>query len=82
MRPGTAGNDRVAEQAGHLHSGAGRSRRETAVEGVHRALAALREATGIGTDTRIAVVDSQLPDLTPTVTRDDVVAQALAGAAS
>jgi len=74
---GTAGNDRVAEQLG-IYIKVIDERRETAVFGVRRAGAALREAIGLEADARIAVADAKLPELTPATTRDDVVALALA----
>jgi outer membrane protein TolC len=73
----TAGKDRVAEQI-TVYIKVVQGRREQAVEGVERALAALREATGLGPDAQIAVVGTELPDLTPEVSRDDIVGQALA----
>jgi len=71
----TAGKDRVAEQIG-VYIKVVRARRETAVEGVERALAALREAIGLDANAPIAVADAKLPALTPAVSRDDVLAQA------
>jgi outer membrane protein TolC len=72
----TAGKDRVAEQIA-VYVKVVQARREQAVEGVERALAALREATGLGPDAKIAVAESELPDLTPTANRDEIVALAL-----
>jgi outer membrane protein TolC len=72
----TAGKDRVAEQI-TVYIKVVQGRRETAQEGVERALAALREATGLGADACITVADTKLPDLTPAVCRDDVIALAL-----
>lgn len=71
----TAGKDRVAEQIA-VYIKVVRARRDTAVEGVERALAALREATGLDPNAPIAVADAKLPDLTPTVSRDEVLALA------
>src|SRR5207253_2074201 len=73
----TAGKDRVAQQIA-VYIKVVEGRRETAREGIERALAALREATGLGPDARIAVADAKLPDVAPQVSRDDVIALALA----
>jgi outer membrane protein TolC len=71
----TAGKDRVAEQIG-VYIKVVRARRDTAVEGVERALAALREATGLDANAAIAVADAKLPELAPAVSRDDILALA------
>jgi outer membrane protein TolC len=72
-----AGKDRVARQAA-VYIMAVEGRRETAREGVGRALAALREALGLPADACIDVADSRLPDLDVKVCREDVIALALA----
>jgi outer membrane protein TolC len=72
-----AGKERVARQAG-IFITAIEGRRETGVTGVGRALAALREAIGLPADAPIDVGDAGLPDLNPKVSREDVIAQALA----
>ena len=74
---GTAGNDRVAEQIG-IYIKVVEERRETAYVGARRAGAALREAIGLEPHAHVAVADARLPEMTPTVTHDDVLAQALA----
>jgi outer membrane protein TolC len=73
----TAGKDRVARQAG-VYITAVEGRRETAIAGVGRALAALREAVGLPADAPIDVADTRLPDLNVKVSRDEVIALALA----
>jgi outer membrane protein TolC len=52
-------------------------RRETAVEGYGRAIAALREAMGVGAETCFEVADSELRASTANVTKDEVVSLAL-----
>ncbi len=52
-------------------------RRETAVEGYGRAIAALREAMGVGPETCFEVADSELRGSTAKVTKEEVVALAL-----
>ncbi len=54
-----------------------RGRREEAVAGVERALAALREAMGVGPDCPVQVADTELPTPSAEVTREQVVALAL-----
>jgi outer membrane protein TolC len=71
-----AGKGYAARQAG-VYITAIEGRRETTRAGVSRAQAALREAIGLPADARIDVADTRLPDLTVTVSRDDVVAQAV-----
>jgi outer membrane protein TolC len=71
-----AGKERMARQA-VVYITAIEGRRETAVSGAARALAALREAIGLASDAAIDVADADLPDLSPKVTRDDVIALAL-----
>jgi outer membrane protein TolC len=56
-------------------------RREDAVEGVHRARAALREAMGVGTDFSVRLPDVSLDKILPghpTVDHDQIVALAVA----
>jgi outer membrane protein TolC len=72
-----AGKDRVARQAA-VYITAVEGRRETAVEGVGRALAALRESMGLPADACLDVADTSLPDLDVKVCREDVIALALA----
>jgi outer membrane protein TolC len=72
-----AGKERVARQA-NVFITAIEGRRETARSGVDRALAALREAIGLGPGAAIDVAAAELPDLNPKVVRDDVIALALA----
>src|SRR5260370_18523277 len=55
-----------------------RGRREEAVEGVERALSALREAMGVGCDFPIQLADTRLPRVNPAVDKDQMVALALA----
>jgi outer membrane protein TolC len=74
---GTAGKDRVARQA-NVYITAVEGRREVAAAGVSRALAALREAIGMPADTLIDVADAKLPELNVKVSRDEVVALAIA----
>jgi outer membrane protein TolC len=52
-------------------------RRETAREGYRRALAALREAMGVGPEVCFDLADSELPEVTPEVCREEIVALAL-----
>jgi len=72
-----AGKARMERQA-NVYIIAVEARRETALGGVNRALAALREAIGLPPDAAIDVADTQLPNLTVKVSRDEVIAQALA----
>jgi outer membrane protein TolC len=55
-----------------------RARREEAVQGYQRALAALREAMGVGPDCCLQLADSTLPAINPPVCRADVISLALA----
>jgi outer membrane protein TolC len=55
-----------------------KGRREEAVEGVERALSALREAMGVGCDFQLKVADTRLPRINPTVCKEQVVALAVA----
>jgi outer membrane protein TolC len=54
------------------------ARSEEAKQGEQRALAALREALGLGPDCVVVVPRRGLPDIRATLTRDEVVAAALA----
>ena len=72
-----AGKDRMAKQA-DVYITAIEGRRETTLTGAARALAALREAIGLPADADIDVADTSLPDLNVKLSRDDVIAQALA----
>jgi outer membrane protein TolC len=71
-----AGKERIGRQA-NVFITAIEGRRETAVAGVNRGLAALREAIGLPADTLIDVSDAALPDLNLKVSRDDVIALTL-----
>jgi outer membrane protein TolC len=53
-------------------------RREEARTGVERALAALREAIGVGPESMIDIATERLPDVPASVSRDEVIALALA----
>jgi outer membrane protein TolC len=72
-----AGKARMERQA-NVYISAVEGRRETALAGATRALAALREAIGLPPDAAIEVADTQMPDINVMVSRDDVIAQALA----
>lgn len=52
-------------------------RREEASQGLHRALAALREAMGVGPDFCFTVVEDALPTLDPAVCREEIIRLAL-----
>jgi outer membrane protein TolC len=56
----------------------GKGRREEAVEGVERALSALREAMGVGCDYPVKLATNALPRVTAVVDKEQVVASALA----
>ncbi len=73
----TAGKDRVARQA-NVYITAVEGRRETARTGVPRSLAALREAIGLPPDAAIDVADARLPNLEVKLSREEVIALALA----
>jgi outer membrane protein TolC len=53
-------------------------RRVQAAEGVGRALAALREAIGLGPDCCVDVPSGALPELNPQICREEIIALALA----
>jgi outer membrane protein TolC len=53
-------------------------RQEEAIEGYERALAALREAVGLGPDCPLEIVRQPLPDLTTTICREEIIKLALA----
>lgn len=53
-------------------------RREEAVQGLEQAMAALREAMGVGADFQFQLADKQLPWPKPEITKEEVVSQALA----
>jgi outer membrane protein TolC len=72
-----AGQKRSVRQA-DVYMLAIEGRRETAAEGVARALAALREAMGLPADACIDVADTRLPDRDVKVCRDEVIALTLA----
>ncbi len=55
-----------------------KGRREEALEGVDRALSALREAMGLGCDYPLKVADARLPRINPPVDKKVVVGLALA----
>jgi outer membrane protein TolC len=57
---------------------AGQGRREEAVQGVQRALSALREAMGVGPDYPVLLADRRMPRVNVAVDRDQVLAAALA----
>src|SRR5205807_1327143 len=67
-----AGKDRMAKQAG-VYITAVEGRRESALGGVARALAALREAIGLPPDAAVDVADTKLPEWNIKVARDDVI---------
>jgi outer membrane protein TolC len=52
-------------------------RRQEAVQGYERAVAALREAMGVGPECPVVLADTRLPDLTATAERDLIVRLAL-----
>jgi outer membrane protein TolC len=53
------------------------ARREEAAQGLPRALAALREAMGVGPDACVAVAAGELPTLGPAVCREEILRLAL-----
>jgi outer membrane protein TolC len=53
------------------------AKREDAVQGYQRALAAVREAIGAGPDCCLEIIRQPLPDLSASICRDDVVKLAL-----
>jgi len=55
-----------------------KGRREEAVQGVERALSALREAMGVGCDYPLKAAETKLPRINPPVDKKTVVALALA----